>query len=206
MRFRVQIDEQERESMIALSQFEKDSFERGAPVWKEVLWWGVRAVIFSHAMPVPSLIKVWMLRGFGAKVGRGVVIRSRVNITFPWRFECGDHVWIGDEVLILSLAPVTIGSNVCLSQRAFLCTGSHDFQATGFDLITKPIVVGDSCWVGAQAFVAPGVTFGAGSRCGAGSVVTRDVAPGMSVHGVPARPVSTHGPTESSRDTLKCSL
>ena len=183
--------------MIALSQFQNASFERGAPVWKEVLWWGVRAVIFSHAIPVPSLIKVWMLRGFGAKVGRGVVIRSRVNITFPWRFECGDHVWMGDEVLILSLAPVTIGSNVCLSQRAFLCTGSHDFHAPGFDLITKPIVVGDSCWVGAQAFVAPGVIFGAGSRCGAGAVVTRDVAPGMSVHGVPARPGSIHRPTES---------
>lgn len=179
---------------IDLSQFNNDGFSRGVPAWKEAVWWVVRAVFFSHAVPVPSPIKVALLRFFGAKVGRGVVIRSRVNITFPWRFECGDDVWIGDEVLILSLDRVTLGSSVCVSQRAFLCTGSHDFGKVGFDLITGPIVVGDSCWIGAQAFVAPGVTFGPGSRCGAGAVVTKDVPAGASVNGVPARPGSGREP------------
>ncbi len=177
-----------KDAVIDLSQFRNDGFSRGEPAWKEAVWWVVRAVFFAHAVPVPSAIKVVLLRFFGAKVGRGVVIRSRVNITFPWRFECGDDVWIGDEVLILSLDRVKLGSSVCVSQRAFLCTGSHDFGKVGFDLITRPIVVGDSCWIGAQAFVAPGVTFGAGSRCGAGAVVTRDVGAGESVNGVPARP------------------
>ena len=122
----------------------------------------------------------------GAKIGRGVVIRSRVNITFPWRFECGDHVWIGDEVFILSLDRVVIGSNVCISQRAFLCTGSHDFRQETFDLVTGPIVVKDGCWIGAQAFVGPGVDFEEGSRCLAGAVVVRNVAAGTCVGGVPA--------------------
>jgi len=174
--------------MIDLSKFTNQDFQRGVPRWKETVWWVVRAVVFGTLLPVPSVVKVVLLRLFGAKVGRGVVIRSRVNITFPWRFECGDDVWIGDEVMILSLDRVTLGSSVCVSQRAFLCTGSHDFGKVGVDLMTRPIVVGDSCWIGAQAFVAPGVTFGAGSRCGAGAVVTRDVGAGESVNGVPARP------------------
>ena len=173
--------------MIDLSQFENPSFSRGVPRWKEFLWWLVRSLLFAPWLSTPSFLKVVALRFFGAKVGSGVVIRSRVNITMPWRLEIGDHVWIGDEVLILSLDKVHIGSNVCISQRAFLCTGSHDFSKEGFDLITKPVVVEDSCWVGAQAFVGPGVTMRTGSRCLAGAVVARDVDGGRTVGGVPAK-------------------
>lgn len=156
--------------MIDLSRFRNDGFERGAPVWKEAAWWVVRSLCFAPWFPVPSAIKVLLLRAFGATIGTGVVIRSRVNITFPWRFRCGDHVWIGDEVLILSLAEVTLGSHVCLSQRAFLCTGSHDFKSPGFDLITAPIEIGDSSWVAAQAFVGPGAVVPPGTMVKAGTV------------------------------------
>jgi putative colanic acid biosynthesis acetyltransferase WcaF len=149
--------------MLDLSKFNNASFERGAPAWKEALWWLCRSLFFAPWFPVPSAIKVAVLRCFGTKVGVGVVIRSRVNITFPWKLEIGDQVWIGDEVLILSLAPVKIGSNVCISQRAFLCTGSHDFRSEGFDLITKPIEVGDGCWVAACAFIGPGAEVPAGT-------------------------------------------
>ena len=158
------------EDMINLASFKNSGFVRGAPKWKEAAWWVARSLFFAPSFPVPSKIKVILLRNFGAKIGEGVVIRSKVNITFPWRFECGDHVWIGDEVLILSLAQVTIGSNVCISQRAFLCTGSHDFRKESFDLITKPIVIGGGCWVCAQAFVGPGVTLPAGTMVKAGEV------------------------------------
>ena len=173
--------------MIQLDKFDKVGFSRGAPRLKELLWWLVRSLIFASWFPMASPIKVAALRLFGAKVGSGVVIRSRVNITFPWRFECGDHVWIGDEVAILSLEQVTIGSHVSLSQRAYLCTGSHDFGKVSFDLITRPIEIGDGCWVGAQAFVGPGVTMGEGSRCLAGAVVVKEVAAGTTVGGVPAK-------------------
>ncbi len=172
-----------------LATFNNDSFDRGAPRWKEALWWLVRSLLFAPWFPIPSTIKVAALRAFGARVGEGVVIRSRVNITFPWRIEIGDHVWIGDEVMILSLDQVMIGSNCCVSQRAFLCTGSHDFARETFDLITKPIVVGDGCWIGAMAFVGPGVTFGQGSRCLAGAVVVADVEEGTTVAGVPGREI-----------------
>ena len=154
--------------MIDLSKFNNSGFSRGVPAWKEILWWVCRSLVFAPWFPVPSAFKVAALRMFGARIGRGVVIRSRVNITFPWRFACGDNVWIGDEVVILSLARVTLGSNVCLSQRAFLCTGSHDFRAEGFDLITKPITIGDSCWICAMAFVGPGAELPAGTMVKAG--------------------------------------
>ena len=160
---------------------------------REAAWWMVRGVLFMHAFPMPSRLKVLALRWFGARVGHGVVIRSRVNVTFPWRLSIGDHVWIGDEVLILSLAEVSIGSSVCLSQRAFLCTGSHDFFKPTFDLVVKPIRIEDGCWVAAGAFVGPGVTLGAGSLCAAGSVVVKDVAPGMRVGGNPAGPLRGRG-------------
>ena len=172
--------------MIDLSKFNNADFSRSASRGKEVLWWVARSLFFAPWFPIPSPFKVAVLRGFGAKVGRGVVIRSRVNITFPWKLEIGDHVWLGDEVLILSLERVVIGSNVCISQRAFLCTGSHDFSKETFDLITRPITIGDGCWVAAQAFVGPGVTMGPGSRCLAGAVVVKDVAAGTTVSGVPA--------------------
>jgi putative colanic acid biosynthesis acetyltransferase WcaF len=159
--------------MIDLSTFNNATFTRGAPKWKEAVWWLCRSLVFAPWFPVPSALKVGVLRAFGAKVGRGVVIRSRVNITFPWRFECGDHVWLGDEVLILSLERVVIGSHVCISQRAFLCSGSHDFSKETFDLITEPIEIGDGCWIAAQAFVGPGVVLPPGTMVKAGEVVKK---------------------------------
>lgn len=134
-------------------------------------------VFFLNPVPWPSTLRIAILRIFGARIGERVVVRSNVNITFPWRLEVGDDVWLGEEVLILSLAPVVIESNVCISQRAFLCTGSHDFRAANFDLITKPITVRSGSWVAAQAFIAPGVEIGEGSMVAAGSVVSENVPP-----------------------------
>ncbi len=151
----------------------------------------VKNIIFLNPWPWPSALRVALLRMFGAKIGQGVVIRSRVNITFPWRLTIGDHVWIGEEVCILSLAPVQIGSNVCLSQRAFLCTGSHDFRKPTFDLKTAPITIGDRCWIAAQSFIAAGVEVGAGTVVGAGSVVLKSAPAGVFFGGNPAKFVRT---------------
>jgi putative colanic acid biosynthesis acetyltransferase WcaF len=174
-----------------LSQYSVAHFDRGASRLMEAAWHAVKCLFFQTAWPWPSELRVFFLRQFGAKIGVGVVIRSQVNITFPWRLSVGDHVWIGEEVLILSLAPVTIGSNVCISQRAFLCTGTHDFRSETFDLKTKPVMLRDGCWIAAQAFVAPGVEIGEGSVVGAGSVVLENVPPRSVVHGNPAKPVMT---------------
>lgn len=164
--------------MIDLSKFDNSTYSRGVPKWREALWWLCRSLIFAPWFPIPSPFKVAVLRLFGAKIGTGVVIRSRVNITMPWRIEIGDQVWIGDEVLILSLDQVKIGSNVCLSQRAFLCTGNHDFRKESFDLITRPIEIGEGSWIAACAFVGPGAVVAAGTMVKAGEKVPREQGAG----------------------------
>ena len=172
-----------------LSIYATAGFDRGAPRWKEALWILVKSTMFFTSLPIPSAIRVALLRAFGARVGKGVVVRSRVNITFPWRIEIGDFVWLGEEVLILSLARVCVGSNVCISQRAFLCTGSHAYWQNDFALITRPITVGSGSWIAAQAFLGPGVDIGDGVVVSAGSVVTNDVPSDTLVQGNPARPL-----------------
>jgi putative colanic acid biosynthesis acetyltransferase WcaF len=169
-----------------LKDYDNSDFDRGAPLWKEALWMLVKSIFFLNHIPWPSGLRNELLRLFGARVGQGVVIRSHVNITFPWRLSVGDDVWIGEETLILSLAQVTIESDVCISRRAFLCTGSHDFRAPKFDLITKPITVRRGSWVAAQAFVAPGVEVGSGSLISAGSVLLENAPPKSLVRGNPA--------------------
>jgi putative colanic acid biosynthesis acetyltransferase WcaF len=114
-----------------------------------------------------------------------VVIRSGVHITFPWCVEIGDDVWLGDEVLLLSLATIVIENDVCISQRAFLCTGSHDFRTKTFNLVTRPITVRKGCWIAAQAFVGPGVEIGSESLVSAGSVVLDSIPPRSLVRGNP---------------------
>ncbi|MGA3170504.1 MAG: WcaF family extracellular polysaccharide biosynthesis acetyltransferase [Chthoniobacteraceae bacterium] len=172
--------------MIDLAGYTTGGFQRGASPLKEAAWWAVRALFFQTPLPWPSGLRVALLRAFGAKIGEGVVIRSQVNITFPWRLAAGDHVWIGDEVMILSLAEVTIESNCCISQRAFICTGSHDFSSPAFTLKTSAVTIREGSWVAAGAFVAPGVKIGPGSMVTAGSVVTEDVGEGVIVRGNPA--------------------
>ena len=179
--------------MIDLSGYTTGGFSRGASPLMEAAWWAVRALFFQTPLPWPSALRVGLLRLFGARIGEGVVVRSHVNITFPWRFCAGDHVWLGEEVLILSLAPVTIESNCCISQRAFLCTGSHDFRSPAFTLRTKPITIREGSWVAAAAFIAPGVQVGPGSMVAAGSVVLADVPPGVMVRGNPAAVVKQVG-------------
>jgi putative colanic acid biosynthesis acetyltransferase WcaF len=141
---------------IRLDRFDNCNFDRGAGRIKEAVWMVVKAFLLQWHFPIPSKLRVLGLRAFGAKIGRGVVIRSGVNVTYPWRVTIGDHCWIGEDVTILSLDQVTIGDHCCLSQRAFLCTGSHDFRKESFDLVNEPIVIEPHCWIAASAFIGPG--------------------------------------------------
>jgi putative colanic acid biosynthesis acetyltransferase WcaF len=171
--------------MIQLRDYDNSDFDRGAPRWMEALWVAVKVVFFLNPIPWPSRLRVALLRLFGARIGNRVVIRSGVHITFPWCVEIGDDVWLGDEVLLLSLATIVIENDVCISQRAFLCTGSHDFRTKTFNLVTRPITVRKGCWIAAQAFVGPGVEIGSESLVSAGSVVLDSIPPRSLVRGNP---------------------
>ncbi len=175
---------------LRLDRYDNSDFDRGAGRLKEGLWFACKCVFFLNPMPWPSALRTGLLRMFGAKIGRGVVIRSGVHVTFPWRLTLGDHVWIGEEALILSLAPVTIGSNACISQRAFLCTGSHAWRRETFDLLTRPIVIGECVWIAALALIGPGVEIGRRSVVSAGSVVMKSAPENSVIQGNPATVVS----------------
>jgi putative colanic acid biosynthesis acetyltransferase WcaF len=163
--------------------------ERGRPKWVEALWYIVKVLLFLSPWPWPSSLKCRVLRAFGARVGQGVVIRPRVNIHLPWKLVLGDHCWVGEEVFLHSLERIEIGAHVCLSQRAFLCTGNHDFRDPAFSYRNAPIRVEDGAWLGAATLVCPGVAVGREAVLTAGSVATADLPPNMICAGHPAAPV-----------------
>lgn len=169
-----------------LDQFDpRLGLDRGRSKPCEMLWYLMKCFFFLSPLPWPTRLKCCILRWFGAKVGVGVNIKPRVNIHFPWKLELGDWCWIGEEVFILNFEPITIGAHVCVSQRAFLCGGNHDFRDPTFRYRNGPITVEDGAWVGAQVFVAPGVTIGNHTVITAASVVTHDQPSGMICSGSP---------------------
>jgi putative colanic acid biosynthesis acetyltransferase WcaF len=160
---------------VDLSRFDNSWYHPGrSKIWL-VLWYLTNEIFFrSGLLPVSSL-KCWILRCFGAKVGKGVVIKPHVNIKYPWKLVVGDHCWIGENVWIDNLAEVVMESNVCLSQGAMLLTGNHNFRLPTFDLMVKPISLRNGVWIGAQAIVCPGVTADSHAVLTVGSVATKDL-------------------------------
>jgi len=130
-----------------------------------------------------------LLQYFGARIGKGLIIKPYVRIKYSWRLTVGDHCWIGQEVWIDNLKDVRIGNHVCVSQRSYFCTGSHDQRCTTFDITAKLIVVHNGAWVGASALLLGGVEIHVNAIVSAGSVVTKDVAVGQIVGGDPAKPI-----------------
>jgi putative colanic acid biosynthesis acetyltransferase WcaF len=125
--------------------------------FSQILWYFTNAIIFKSAIFPINKLKIVLLKGFGAKIGVGCIIKPNVNIKYPWELKLGDNVWIGENVWIDNLATVSIGSNSCLSQGVTFITGTHDFTSTQFETITKPIQIGSNVWIGAKSTVGPGV-------------------------------------------------
>lgn len=172
-----------------LSLFRVPPGFRGRSAFLVQLWWLVGGAFFSCSPQVAYGFRVWILRLFGAKVGRNVKIRASAKITYPWFFEIGDNSWIGDDSVIYNLARISIGSNVALAHRVYLSAGSHLTESLAFDIVGKPIVIEDECWLPNDVFVAPGVTIGRGAVIGARSSVFKDMPSGMICMGSPCKPV-----------------
>jgi putative colanic acid biosynthesis acetyltransferase WcaF len=148
---------------------------RSKPI--QALWLLVSGTIFMRWW-CPARLRIFILRSFGASIGADVLVRHRVRVHWPWKLRVGDACWIGEGSWLLNLEPITIGSNVCISQDAFICTGSHDRRTPTFEFDNGPIDIHDGAWVAARAVVLRGVTIGAGATVGANVVVHADVAAG----------------------------
>ena len=133
--------------------------------------------------------RVLLLRLFGARIGKGCVIKPSCLIWAPWNLELKDRVALDDKVLCYTVAKITIGSHTAISRETFLCSASHDIASRSRELIHAPIEVGSKVWIAARAIILPGVTVGEGAVVGAGSVVARDVPPWTVVAGNPAREI-----------------
>jgi putative colanic acid biosynthesis acetyltransferase WcaF len=150
-------------------------------------WWIVYALFFR---PSPQVFYGWrrfLLRCFGAKIGKKVIIRPSAQITYPWKVSIGDFSWIGDNVVLYSLGEIEIGKNTVVSQKSYLCTGFHDYNEIDFPIISEKIVIEDQCWLATDVYVAPGVTIGKGTVVGARSSVFKDLPPGKVCVGSPAK-------------------
>ncbi len=170
-----------------LSKFKLPSNFRGKPTWFVQLWWIVQSSLFALS---PQFMYGWrrfLLRLFGAKIGIKVLIRPSVKITYPWKLRIGDYSWIGDGVVLYTLGEIEIGGHTVVSQKSYLCTGSHDYKQSTFDIFAQKVTLEDQVWIATDVFIAPGVTIGHGAVIGARSSVFKDIPEKVIAIGNPAK-------------------
>jgi putative colanic acid biosynthesis acetyltransferase WcaF len=171
---------------VKLANFDNSWYLPGKTRLTRLLWYTINAICFNSWLIPSSLVKIQLLRLFGASIGKGVVIKPKVNIKYPWKLSIGDYSWIGEGVWIDNLAEVTIGDNCCISQGAMLLTGNHNFKKSSFDLMIGEIHLCSGSWVGAMTVVGPGVTLKENAILTVGSVASSDLDANSIYRGNPA--------------------
>lgn len=154
------------------------------PVWKVFTWGLVELLLVTNPLQISSRIRRAALVAFGAQIGRGVLLRPRLRVRFPWKLTIGDHAWIGEDVWLHNQDRLTIGAHAVVSQGTFVTTGSHAHRRD-MALITKPVVIERGAWVTARCIVLGGSRVGVSAVVTPGTVVTGDVPDGM-IFGQPA--------------------
>jgi putative colanic acid biosynthesis acetyltransferase WcaF len=164
----------------SLVGFTGAGYDKGRNAAWQVAWLAVSGTVVTRWW-CPNRLRIGILRAFGAQIGTDVLVRHRVRVHWPWKLAIGDGSWVGEEAWLLNLEPITLGRDVCISQGAFLCTGSHDRHSPTFEFDNGPITVADGAWVAARATILRGVTIGPDAVVGAGALVARDVDAGAVV-------------------------
>jgi len=172
--------------MQTLNKFKLPHNFRGKSGLVVQLWWMTDFFFFRLSPQVMYGWRRFLLRIFGAKIGKGVIIRPNVTITYPWKVSIGDYSWIGDNAELYSLGEIEIGNNVVISQKSYLCAASHDYDKEDFPIWSKKITIEDECWLATDVYIAPGVTIGKGTVVGARSSVFKDLPSGKICVGSPA--------------------
>lgn len=160
---------------IHLSSFSAGNFSKGAGIIQQTIWYFINALFVRASWNPFMRIKIFFLKLFGAKIGKGLVIKNNVNIKSPWKLTLGNNVWLGENVWIDNLDFVKIGNNVCISQGALLLTGNHDYTLSTFDYRNGPIIIEDCAWIGAKTVVCPGVKVQSHAILTVGSTATKDM-------------------------------
>ncbi|QPF88081.1 colanic acid biosynthesis acetyltransferase WcaF [Bradyrhizobium genosp. L] len=169
-----------------LSRFTVPADFRGRSGIIVLLWQIVHQTLFAWS-PQPAYVwRRWLLRLFGAEVGKGVLVRPTARITYPWKVKLGDYCWIGDNAELYSLGSITIREHAVISQRSYICAATHNYNDITFPLVARSVLVESEAWIATDCFIAPGVTIGAGAIVGARSTVLSSVAPATIVAGHPA--------------------
>lgn len=172
-------------SWVDLSQYDQSWYDRGRPSCYVLLWWLIQSVAFPLSLHNANGFRCWLLRRFGATIGTKVIIRPTARFTYPWKVSIGDYSWVGDDVVFYSLETIKIGSHSVISQKCYLCTGSHNFKDKTFNLMVKPIAIGNGVWVATDCFIAPGIQIGSNAVIGARSSVFKDIPVAMVAWGSP---------------------
>lgn len=159
---------------VNLQLYSNNNYKPGSII-KRMLWYGFSGLFFKSGLFPFYGFKRLILRAFGTRIGKNVIIKPGVTIKYPWYLEIGDFTWIGENVWIDNLGMVKIGSHVCISQGAYLLTGNHNYKKVAFDLIVKPITIEDGVWIGAKSVVCPGVICKAHSILSVGSILSSDM-------------------------------
>lgn len=168
-----------------LSLYDNTNYNPGNLFFR-FFWIIISFILFQHSLSIGSSWKVFILKLFGSKIGKGVVIKPNVIIKYPWFLSVGNYTWLGEHVWIDNLCMVSIGSNCCISQGALLLTGNHDYTKNTFDLITGEIKLADGVFIGAKSIVCPGVTANSHSILTSGSVATKKLESYSIYQGNPA--------------------
>lgn len=153
-----------------------------------VLWSFVNVLFRFSPKPFHEW-RAFLLRCFGASIGKGTHIYPGVKVWAPWNLEIGDQCGIASGVILYSQGKIKVGMKTVISQGSYICAGTHDYTKSGFPLITKPITIGKHCWIAAEAFVHPGITIADGAVIGARSVVTKDMPEWTVCSGFPCKPL-----------------
>lgn len=169
-----------------LSKFNNNWYKPGKNIIVRGLWYMTNAIFFISPLFPFSGIKKILLKIYGARIGKGVVIKPAVNIKYPWRLKIGDNTWIGERVWIDNLDNVIIGKNVSISQGALLLCGNHNFKKSTFDLMIGKITIEDGAWIGAKTIVTGGVTCKSHSILTVGSIASKDLEENGIYKGNPA--------------------
>lgn len=160
---------------VNLSAFNGSNFDKGAGLFKTTLWYFVNALLVRASWNPFMKPKIWLLRMFGAKIGKGLVLKNNVTIKSPWNLSVGDDCWIGESVWIDNLDKVFIGSNVCISQGALLLTGNHDYKQSSMPYRNAPITIENGVWIGANTTVCAGVIVHENAILTVGSMTSKDL-------------------------------